>query len=100
MSLRREIQLMAHDYVRKGGKQNRRKQAKRMLALCSFAESMGCRDFGEFGKRHVIEFWKSHRDLSEPVQYQHWLAFRELWQRIGKAGEPPKPRIIEKNDPS
>jgi len=59
---------------------------------------MGCRDFGEFGKRHVIEFWKSHRDLSEPVQYQHWLAFRELWQRIGKTGEPPKPRTTKEID--
>jgi len=99
MGLRREVERLAHDYKRKGGKKNRRKQFKRMVALGELAESMGCKHVGELGKRHVIEYWKSHRDLSKDVQYQHWLAFRELWQRIGKAGEPPKPRIIEKTAP-
>ena len=94
MSLQREIQVLAHDYVKKGGKQNRRKQAKRMIALGVCAEKLGCKHLSELGKRHVIEFWKSHRDLSEAVQYQHFLAFRELWQRSGKSGEPPKPKKV------
>jgi len=92
MGLRQEIERLAHDYKRKGGKQNRRKQAKRMLALGAFAEGLGCKHVGELGKRHVIEFYKAHRGLSDAVLYQHSLAFRELWQRIGKTGEPPKPR--------
>jgi len=92
MSLQREIQLLARDYVRKGGKQNRRKQAKRMIALGACAEKLGCKHLGELGKRHVIEFYKAHRDLSEAVQYQHWLSFRELWRLSQKSGEPPKPK--------
>ena len=92
MSLRDDIKHLSHDYARKGGKQNRRKQAKRMLALAAFAERMGCKHLGELGKRHVIEFWKSQRDLSKNVQYQHWLAFRHLWVLAKKPGEPPKPR--------
>jgi len=92
MSLRDDIKRLAHDYVRKGGKQNRRKQAKRKIALGACAEKIGCRHIGELGKRHVIEFWKSNRDLSEPVQYQHFLAFRELWRLSQKSGEPPKPK--------
>lgn len=93
MRLRREIQLLAHDYVRKGGKQNRRKQAKRMIALGAFSEGLGCQAIGELGKRHVMEFWKAHRGLSDAVLYQHWLAFRELWRLAGKKDELPKPRL-------
>jgi len=98
MSLKQEIERLTHDYKRKGGKQNRCKQVNRMLALGKLAESMGCPDVGRIGKRHVIEYWKEHRELKEPVLNQHWLAFRELWQRIGKAGEPPKPRIAKEID--
>jgi len=94
MSLQREIRLLTHDYVAKGGKQNRRKQAKRMIALGALAEQKGCRRVGELGKKHVIAFYAENRSLSDAVLYQHWLAFRELWSILGKNKEPPEPRYL------
>jgi len=91
MSLRREIQLLAHDYVRKGGKKNRRKQAKRMIALGAFSETLGCRCMGELGKRHIIAFYKYHRHFSDAVLYQHYLAFRKLYELASKPNDPPAP---------
>jgi len=91
MALRREIERLAHDYVRKGGKKNRRKQAKRMIALGTFAETLGCKHIGELGKRHVIGFYKAHRGLSDAVIYQHYLAFRKLYELAKKPNDPPAP---------
>jgi len=93
MGLRDDVKRLAHDYVRKGGKQNRKKQAKRMLALAEFSEGLGCQDIGRLGKQHIIKFYKANRSLSDSVIYQHWLAFRHLWILAKKAGEPPKPRL-------
>jgi len=92
MSLQDDVKKITHDYVRKGGKLNRRKQAKRMLALAEHAEKNGCNSLGRMGRKHIVAFYMSHRDLSDDVIYQHWLAFRKLWKLAGKAGEPPKPK--------
>ncbi len=100
MGLRREIQLLAHDYVRKGGKKNRRKQAKRMIALGEFAETLGCRCIGELGKRHIFGFYKSHRHLSDAVLYQHFLAFRKLYELAGKPNDPPAPFLMTASEAS
>jgi len=92
--LMREVRQLSHEYVRKGGKQNRRKQAKRMLAFTAFVRELPNppRNIAEIGKKQVGKYWQAHRELSDAVLYQHWLALRELWQLSGKQSEPPKPR--------
>lgn len=92
MSLIKQVENKTHEYVRKGGKDNRKQQRARMLAFAAFASTIGAREMGQVGATHVIRYWKAHRELSDATLYSHWLAIRELWVIFGKSGEPPRPR--------
>lgn len=95
MKLQKYVKELAHDYVRKGGKDNRRQQLSRMLAFAAYCESLGTFQMGQVGAKHVISYWKSNRALTGPTRYNHWLAIRELWRLSGKAGDPPRPHEPE-----
>jgi hypothetical protein len=52
----------------------------------------------QIGKRHVIRFWKCHRDMPHKTAYFYWLALRVLWTEIlGRPSEPPRPRQMDGN---
>lgn len=87
-----EVRTLTDGYVRHGGKDNRKQQRARMLALAEVAASMGARSIGQVGGRHVIEYWRRNRGLSATTAYNHWLAFCALWELAGKAGKPPRLR--------
>ena len=87
-----QVKALTNGFSRKGGKGNRRQQLARMLAFAAFCEGMGASELGQVGNRHVIQYWKARRSLSDATLYSHWLAIRHLWRLSGKAGEPPKPR--------
>jgi hypothetical protein len=87
-----DVRKLADTYVAKGGKMNRRKQRSRMLSFAKHCAGMGESQLGQLGERHVIEYWRENRELSDAVLYQHWLAIRELWQMIRKPKDPPRPR--------
>jgi hypothetical protein len=91
MKLINEVKKLTNAYVRKGGKDNRRQQRARMIAFAGFCATQGVNSIGQVGKNHVIQYWKSNRNLAESTAYSHWLAIRTLWELAGKAGEPPKP---------
>jgi hypothetical protein len=91
MSLYADVYAMTHDYVRKGGKRNRNQQRNRILEFVKFIEKRGVCSLGQIGERHVIQYWKKNRNLSDATLYSHWLAIRVLWELCGKSGEPPKP---------
>lgn len=87
-----EISRLAHRYVRKGGKEHRRKQVRRMLLFVEWVETQESVGHpARLGKRHVIRFWEAHRSLSDQTRYQYWLAFCELWRWLKKPGKPPRP---------
>lgn len=92
MSLLKDVERLTENYVRKGGKDNRRQQRSRMLAFAVHASTLGAREMGQVGAIHVIRYWKAHRGLSDATLYNHWLAICELWRLCGKAGEPPQPK--------
>jgi hypothetical protein len=78
--------------VRGGSKDNRKKQVSRIIEFLDWAESTeNVRSLHGLGRKHVIGFWKSHRDFSEETAYKYWLGISELWERIGKHEDPPKP---------
>ena len=94
MKLQQQVQTLARAYVRKGGKDNRRQQAARMLAFAAHSEAQGAHEMGQVGGRHVMSYWKALRasgGLADSTLYSHWLAIRELWRLAGKPGEPPRP---------
>lgn len=92
MSLVQQVEQLTDNYVRKGGKANRKQQRARILAFAAHAEKSGARDMGQVGATHVVRYWKAHRELADSTLYSHWLALVELWKLSGKTGKPPLPR--------
>lgn len=91
-TLAKSAEKYFRDYVRGGGKDNRKKQVARMIEFLDWAESVdNVRALHGLGKNHVIGFWKSHRELSEATAYKYWLAISKLWEWLGKHEAPPKP---------
>jgi len=91
MSIIREVNQLTRGYSRKGGKKNRRQQRSRMLKFAAFCREKGARQMAEVGKRHVIQFWKANRHLSDGTLLNHWYAIRQLWILTEKPGTPPQP---------
>lgn len=88
----RELESYIHDYVRRGGKQNRRKQVSLIVSFLEFTDAReGLTSLHRLGNRHVINFWKEHRDMPEKSAYDHWLGFCQLWIWLGKSEKPPRP---------
>lgn len=88
-----QVQALTRGYVRKGGKNNRRQQAARMVAFAAFCEGQGCRELGQVGGRHAVRYWQANRHLSASTLYNHHRALAILWQLAGKPGLPPAPAV-------
>ena len=87
-----QLQAHTHDYVRRGGKQNRKKQVSLIIAFLEYTDSTDkLTSLDRLGKRHVINFWKAHRHFTEKVSYDYWLGLCKLWEWINKPDKPPKP---------
>lgn len=86
-----QVQTLVRGYVRKGGKDNRRQQAARMMAFAAHCEGLGARELGQVGGRHVIAYWRSLRGLAPSTRYNHHRALVVLWQLARKCGTPPVP---------
>jgi len=94
-----ELQAHTHDYVRRGGKQNRKKQVSLIIDFLEYTDSTEkISSLNRLGKRHVINFWKSHRNMSEKVSYDYWLGICKLWAWIDKPDKPPKPNNFVEQD--
>jgi DNA-binding transcriptional regulator YiaG len=92
-TLAKDAEQYFRDYVRGGGKQNRKKQVARITEFLDWAESNEkAHALHGLGKRHVINFWKAHRHLSEETAYKYWLGIRQLWVWLDKHDLPPEPR--------
>ena len=90
-----QIQTLAHQYVRSGSKENRRLQVGRMIKFVEFIEQTEqLHNLHEVGKRHVISFWKAHRDMAPKTANAYWLALCVIWQWSNKPGTPPKPNLF------
>jgi len=95
----KKIQALAHHYVRQGAKAHRRLQVGRMIKFVEFVEQTERpHNLHEIGKRHVIAFWKAHRDLAPKTAHAYWLALCVIWEWTDKPGQPPKPLCIAKTD--
>lgn len=93
----KRVNELAHEYVRSGSKENRRLQVGRIIKFVEFIEETEhLHGLQEIGTRHVLNFWKSHRELAEKTSHEYWLSFCILWKFAGKSGTPPKPLIFPK----
>lgn len=97
----KELESYTHDYVRRGGKQNRRKQVSLIVNFLEFIDAQeGLTSLHRLGKRHVINFWKAHREMPEKSAYDHWLGLCQLWSWLGKSEKPPRPHKMIIEDPT
>lgn len=86
-----EIKNLTRDYVRKGGKANRRQQHKRMLEFGLFCrDNLQTPNLATVGKRHVVRYYKSIENLSDATRLSHYYAIKTLFLLAGKA-MPVKP---------
>ncbi|MEQ1740575.1 MAG: hypothetical protein ABL884_11790, partial [Methyloglobulus sp.] len=87
-----ELSEHTHNYVRRGGKHNRQKQVALIVDFLEYTDSHEkITSLHRLGARHVVNFWKAHRSLSEKTAYDYWLGLCKLWGWLGKPGKPPKP---------
>jgi len=88
-----EIKNLTRDYVRRGGKTNRRQQHKRMIEFGLF-----CRDnfqtpnLASVGKRHVVGYYKSIESFSDATRLSHYYAIKTLFSLAAKT-DPTKPYL-------
>lgn len=86
-----EIKNLTRDYVRKGGKINRRQQHKRMLEFGLFCrDNLQTPNLAAVGKRHVVRYYKKIESLSDITRLSHYYAIKTLFLLAGKA-MPVKP---------
>lgn len=86
-----EIKNLTRDYVRRGGKTNRRQQHKRMIEFGLFCRNnLETPNMAAVGKRHVVSYYKSIEDLSDATRLSHYYALKTLFALAGKT-VPVKP---------
>ena len=95
VSLATALRQLAHGYVRKGGKQSRRKRVDRLcLALDWIAQEFpACHGLQQIGRKQVWTFYQARSHLSEKTLYEYGYAFRLLWELLGRTGEPPWSKV-------
>lgn len=95
-----EIHRITNGYARKGGKDNRAQQQRRMLAFGEFCIAQGAHSLGQVGGKHVIRYYRSEpiSGLSDRTREAHYYALKQLWKLAGKQGFPPKPFSIERRE--
>ena len=91
-TLAEQVRRRAHVYVAHGGKTNRRQQVDRLVIMVSWMQAeFSLTGIEQIGKRQVIAYWKSRRDMSQSTAYAYWLALKVLWGWMGRTTEPPAP---------
>lgn len=89
-NLKDEVLLLTRNYVRTGGKDNRRQQLKRMLVFTKFCRDDGAVRLTQIGQKHVMSYYRHNKHLSSATLYNHFLAISKLFELAGKK-EPPRP---------
>lgn len=85
-NISRELRQKIDLYRRKGGKTSRRNTVARIER---FLREAG-RPPEQIGKRHVHEFYENQKFAPSTERDYHY-ALCQLWQMLGRPGEPPRP---------
>lgn len=95
--LQTEIRRLISGYVRQGGKDNRRQQARRMMAFGDYCAQQGAQGLAQVGSKHVIRYWQTEslQQLSDATRLSHFYALAALWRLAGKPGSPPRPYPVD-----
>lgn len=89
----RQIDELANQYKRHGGKGNRDLQVRRLKIACGWiVHHHRLTSLKQIGKRHVIDFYINHRTTHTYSTLKlYYYAFASLWEWLGRSNEPPRP---------
>jgi hypothetical protein len=85
------LEKLMSDYKRRGGKANRREQVAKIRHAMNY---LGLTHPAQFSNHHIIKWYKQLRSeaKAEKTIYNYYLAFRQLYDALGRA-RPPVPYI-------
>jgi hypothetical protein len=89
----KQIDELAHQYKRHGGKGNRHLQVRRLKIACRWiVHRHRLTSLKQIGKRHIIDFYINHRTTyTYSTLKLYYYAFASLWTWLGRTNEPPRP---------
>lgn len=90
----KQIKQLTEAYKRKGGKNNRKLQTRRMILFAEFIEGKyktGCLE--RIGRNHVVDFY-INSGLKEKTLNDYYYSIKKLFELAGKP-QPPKPKISQ-----
>lgn len=101
MRISDNVKRQINDYLRHGGKTNRRQQVARLMsALRWIGQTHPMVQFPEqVGRKHVVAFWRNNRHMAPATAQGYWRVFRLLWQWLGRPDTPPPPRNEQATGP-
>jgi hypothetical protein len=88
-----ELEHRLRLHATKGGKTSRRRQADRVRQFADFCRAQGVRGPDQVGRRHVWLWYKSLPGAAESTLRDRFYAIRLFWEILGRAGDPPEPRV-------
>lgn len=97
MKLQEEFKRATRNFVRSGGKTNRKMQLKRMQSFVIHCRSMGCTSLNQVGKRQVMNYYESCENLAESTLLNHYYAIKQLMKLALISCQIPKPNLKEIN---
>lgn len=90
MELQSQFKRSTRDFVRSGGKANRRMQIKRMERFITHCRQLGATRMEHIGKRHIMSYYQEIDHLSASTKLNHYYAVKKL-MRLNLLFDPPKP---------
>lgn len=85
------VRARADSYLRQGGKTNRRDTVRVLVRILDEIQAHeGCLP-GQIGRRQIIGYYK-RQQIAAATLRRHHAAICLLWDWLGRAGEPPRPK--------
>lgn len=86
------IRTNTHNYVRKGGKINRRKMVNLMVNIANDIKQNehGVTLPNQIGKAHIHRYYERKSHLSKTTLKDHYCAISHLWELLERQKKPPK----------
>jgi len=75
--------------MKHGGKKNRGDLVRKMEKVYEHSRVYY---LDQLGRKHIIEFYKANRHLSERTLMQYYYALKHLYKLLERKYLPPKPR--------
>ena len=96
LTMHDQIMYLAQVYLKHGRKSQRRSEVWTAIVACNWiSREHAVNDVRRIGSKHIVSYWRAHRELDDSTRLARWRAFCVFYQLIGRSDEPPMPRTIQ-----